>query len=196
MCGLYFRARNITERFPNYSVFFSGVGEIPEYTKCYGTSTQLALFIRKDLIGETCYEDDVKCVCRKFKSCRSVNPDSKYLRCKCVCKVCSPDISMGVCRYLTYSRYKNKGMFREFSGENKHGYYYKCLRSILHPFDNDNRTEEEKFLEEFEKQIFKDINENSIFYNKQKVRFEIPLTQLLIGNDSDDGNFISISELK
>lgn len=87
-------------------------------------------------------------------------------------------------------------MFREFSGENKHGYYYKCLRSILHPYDNDNRSEEEKILEQFEKQIFEDINNSSAYLNKEKGRFEIPLSHLIMGKDCDDGNFISEVELK
>lgn len=87
-------------------------------------------------------------------------------------------------------------MFREISGENKHGYYYKCLRSILHPCENDNRTEEEIFLEEFEKQIFENITKSLAFLNTEKDRFEIPLSHLLMGNDADDGNFISVTELK
>lgn len=87
-------------------------------------------------------------------------------------------------------------MFREFTGDNRQGYYYKCVRSILHPYDNDNRSEEEKFLEQFEKQIFDDINASGAYYNKEKGRYEIPLSQLLMGKDEDDGNFISISELK
>lgn len=86
-------------------------------------------------------------------------------------------------------------MYRELTGENKHGNYYRCLKSILHPFDNDNRTEEEKFLEEFEKQIFEDINNSSAFFNQEKNRYEIPLSKLLMGKEIDDGNFISIGEL-
>lgn len=87
-------------------------------------------------------------------------------------------------------------MFREFTSDNKHGYYYKCVRSILHPYDNDDRCEEEKFIEEFEKEIFANINSSAAYFNSEKNRFEIPLYQLLMGRDGDDGNFISLSELK
>lgn len=87
-------------------------------------------------------------------------------------------------------------MFREFTGDNNHGYYYKCVKSILHSCDNDNRSEEEKILEQFEKQIIKDITNSSAYFNQEKGRFEIPLFQLLMGTDEDDGNFISESELR
>lgn len=80
-------------------------------------------------------------------------------------------------------------------GDISQGYYYKCVKSIVHPIKDDWRTEEEKMLEQFEKYII-DIILYDRYLNEKKNRFEIPLDIILSGVDVDDGYFISICEMK
>ncbi|KAG5874738.1 hypothetical protein JTB14_011979 [Gonioctena quinquepunctata] len=170
-------ATNIVSRFPDYTVSFSGIGEGPSGTEHLGGCSQMAVFVRKDLLHNSYVSKSCssRCFCDNESFCKGVTASTK-MSCNCVCALCSPNKSVGVCTYYSYSKqiidYEIQG-----NQEDNPSYdiYYKLIEKVDFPFERDDRTEEQKMIEEF-----------------QRNRSEIPLTDLLYG---PDGAFITESEL-
>ncbi|XP_044258252.1 uncharacterized protein LOC123007190 isoform X2 [Tribolium madens] len=151
-------ATNITSRFPSYTVHFDGVGLGPAgCDDSIGCCSQLAVFIRKDVICDT-YEET--CVCTQT-SCK-FNVSNDFWGCNCV--NCLPMRSYGVCTYNSYSQKRSD---------------YKLIASINYPYEKDLRTEDEKVLDELKYRMHLFENIDGEFYNEETRCFHIPLHRLV-----------------
>ncbi|XP_050293482.1 uncharacterized protein LOC126734015 isoform X2 [Anthonomus grandis grandis] len=95
-------AKNIIHRFPEYTVNFHGIGDLPDAPKNIGSCSQAALFIRKDMLNIK-YISPIyaaACRCDKNSLCKGKTIESKLL-CTCLCAFCLPDISVGICTYFS-----------------------------------------------------------------------------------------------
>ncbi|KAJ8921444.1 hypothetical protein NQ315_003062 [Exocentrus adspersus] len=175
-------ANNIIIRFPNYTVSFSGLGEGPAGTEHLGQCSQMAVFVRNDLIvNEYVSETCCVCICASASPCRYSSSDSKLL-CSCVCALCSPSASFGVCTYLSHSK-------RNAEQDPKHNVYYKLIKEVDYPVDFDNRTEDEKMADELQYRISTLGRAWGRFYVEEQDRSEIPLQDVTYG-----ANGFSITE--
>lgn len=87
-------SNNIVTRFPDYTVFFSGAGNGPKGTEFLGKCTQIATFVRRDVLDKNyvCAPLAKGCCCRHYVGGR----------CKCACYGCNI-YSVGVCTYYSKS---------------------------------------------------------------------------------------------
>lgn len=167
-------ALNVVQRFPNYSVVFSGVGEPPANFNNLGFCSQIAYFLNNN---SSCAVDALK-TCNCTEICpNKTDSESPLLTCLCNCRNCSPEAAFGVCTYLSHSK----------SIES-----LKLIDLIEYPYEIDDRSEEEKLLHEFRYRINMFGHENGEYYLWEKERAEIPLVRLMYG---PQGNLISQSEL-
>ncbi|XP_063911487.1 uncharacterized protein LOC135128547 isoform X4 [Zophobas morio] len=173
-------ATNITLRFPRYTVQFDGVGLGPTGCESCGQCSQLAIFIRKDIICDKGVEVATPCTC-KTSTCRSNSQDG--LCCLCECQSCLPKYSFGICTY------NSKDVFR-VNGQNKD---FKLIKSIKYPVDTDTRTAEEKIVDELKYRMHLCGSANELYYNYERDRIEIPLERLVYVTS---GPFPSKSEIK
>ncbi|XP_018565094.1 uncharacterized protein LOC108906313 [Anoplophora glabripennis] len=174
-------ANNIAIRFPDYTVSFSGIGEGPQGTEHLGQCSQMAVFIRKDLLSddylpETYYSS---CLCDNNSPCKGLTSQSN-LSCSCVCASCSPSASYGVCTYYTCSK---QSVLYETDREQMSSYstYYKLIEKVVYPFERDNRTENEKMRDEFNYRITHLGQAWGRFFVEERNRSEIPLQDLVYG---------------
>lgn len=170
------RANNITIRFPDYSVSFSGVGEGPSGTEHLGLCSQVAVFIRKDLLSNNYLSKtyDSFCFCDNSSACKG-STQSKLL-CNCVCASCSPNTSYGICTYNSYSK-----QITSSETDSSLDTYYKFIKKIDYPVERDDRTEEEKMRDEFDYRINHLGQPWGRFFVEERNRSEIPLQDLIYG---------------
>lgn len=188
-------------------MFFTGVGEIPDRTGTCGPCTQLAYFIRKDVIDIHYHPKAIKCICRPPKatpsktrskaanrkgmstkatssqatsakstgaqgsSSQASSPKIPHTKCKCVCPECCQN-SVGICKYQSQAKKSNTNFHTKATNETKSCWYYYFLKS--NPY-NGGRSDGEKILSRFQKQVFDDVDLPK-YYNEKLNRYEIPLT--------------------
>ncbi|XP_044760916.1 uncharacterized protein LOC123318372 [Coccinella septempunctata] len=162
-------ASNITLRFPQYKVSFFGVGRGPRGTSDLGYCSQLALFIRTDMIGFP--YDTSPCFCEGAKLRK--NGDQ--------CSDCNPLQAHGICTYLTKSK--------EFQCTNGNE-FYRLLEKAVYPHKrNDKKTKEEHILESLKYKIY-----NGFFqYTNEDGVDEIPLYSI---TRTYEGQNITEEEIK
>lgn len=167
------RAMNITKRFPQYTVQFDGIGKGPEGTEHLGCCSQLAVFIRKDVICDNYIKETKKCTCIYGSTC--CNSAASNV-CSCECADCLPIYSHGICTYNTYS----EGMLPSFDSETNS--FYSQIAAVDYPFEIDTRTEEDKLLAELVYRMHFLGSENGRFFLYEKGYSEIPLKELMYGD--------------
>ncbi|XP_030759035.1 uncharacterized protein LOC115884554 [Sitophilus oryzae] len=202
-------SENIVTRFPQYKVEFHGIGKYSNYENTVGCCSQMALFIRKDLLDEQFVPsvDLNTCLCDINSPCKDSGNDPKCL-CHCVCKLCVPDFSIGICTYCTHSklftktsnttelgrRYNHRDldsenyfMYNENS-ENNHevnpsrNIFYKCIEIINYPYEIDTRSEQERLLDTLKYRIQAFSFINTRFYVEERLRCEIPVIDIMYGD--------------
>ncbi|KAL1506235.1 hypothetical protein ABEB36_005632 [Hypothenemus hampei] len=204
---------NIIQRFPDYNVEISGMGNPPSTKPTIGFCTQAAVFVRKDLYCSSyissSYTKSCKC-CPKTSPCKRQTIECKLL-CNCLCAQCLPDVSVGVCTYLSQNINENayrpmnviRAVSRRFSNTDltyyselpnselagdlvnkSYNIFYKLIEKVDYPYEEDNRTEKEKLLETFRFRINMFTTFNSRFYIEERERCEIPIMDLLYGDIS------------
>ncbi|XP_019763943.2 uncharacterized protein LOC109540160 isoform X1 [Dendroctonus ponderosae] len=201
-------AHNITERFVDYTVEFSGLGIGPEHLDQIGCCSQVATFTRKDVLDESYISPTYAkhCHCDKTSPCQGQAIESKLL-CNCLCGLCLPDFSVGVCTYFScnideseaYRPMKTDKAFSETDlnrltlyddrmerGSNElnpsHNIFYKLIEAIDYPYEVDLRSEAEKLMNIFSYRIQTFSNFNSRFYVEGKGRCEIPIWDIMYGD--------------
>ncbi|RZC42774.1 uncharacterized protein BDFB_005918, partial [Asbolus verrucosus] len=177
-----FEATNITLRFPSYTVQFDGIGLGPTGSEDLGCCSQLAVFIRKDIICDNYISENIPCICKE-NICKSLDSSN----CFCNCVNCLPKCSYGVCTYNTLSK--------NISGSEERSDYYKLIATVKYPYDNDTRTEEEKLLDELKYRMHILGSTNGIFYNLDKKRGEIPLDRMVYKTTVDFPSVVEVRSL-
>ncbi|CAH0553319.1 unnamed protein product [Brassicogethes aeneus] len=174
-------AYNIVTRFPEYDVSFDGIAYGPSGTEKYGCCSQMALFVKKE---ENLELSKINlCKCDKNNVCQS-NNDCTKMCCNCLCDICCPTSSFGVCTYFTFSinfPTCKDGFFKN-----------KFLEKIEYPYEQDSRTQEEKLIDEFKYRVNYFGQPYGRFFNEETNRSEIPLDSILYG---PDGAFLGVPEL-
>ncbi|XP_044762009.1 small RNA 2'-O-methyltransferase-like [Coccinella septempunctata] len=125
---------NITLRFPEYNVVCLGVGKGPKGTEHLGCCSQLALFVRKDILDHSNQQLTSNCTC-------GAQDEEEN------CEKCNPKKPLGICTYMTASK--------KFTciKENDLRFYKHIYKTDYQYIDDDNRTDEEKLLEIMRKNI-------------------------------------------
>lgn len=88
--------------------------------------------------------------------------------------------SFGVCTYLCYTNEYQKSYSDISHSSNE---YYELILSVDYPYYIDERSLEEKILDELKYKISLLSNVNGRFFNDDRNRAEIPIPQLLINQD-------------
>ncbi|XP_076258447.1 hen1 methyltransferase isoform X2 [Rhynchophorus ferrugineus] len=180
--------QNITERFQDYRVEINGIGEYFEETKMFGCCSQMALFIRKDVEDEK-YISKVytkPCCCDTHITRKEHTPELK-LSCKCVCPLCVPDYSVGICKYNSLSELSSSTINIIKERDNVdinmiYNIFYKCLFKVEYPVEVDSRSEEERLLDILKYRIYVFSTVSSRFYVDETQRCEIPIIDIMYGN--------------
>nr|CAH7744843.1 unnamed protein product [Callosobruchus chinensis] len=101
-------SNNMNMRFPDYTCHFQMI-QTPRKTDFswlqLSEISEVALFLRRDLLDPeyiltSC---STQCVCKIDSPCRIISSSSKML-CRCVCPLCCPSSSFGVCKYHTSTK--------------------------------------------------------------------------------------------
>nr|XP_023022135.1 uncharacterized protein LOC111510441 isoform X7 [Leptinotarsa decemlineata] len=187
-------ANNIVTRFPDYTVTFSGIGEGPAGTEILGECSQMAVFVRMDMLDDSYISVSYSspCICDSNSPCKGLTELAKML-CTCTCMLCCPNFSHGVCTYMSFSKHISDFEIQENDEANpSYGIYYKFIEKVDYPFYCDDRTEEQKMIDEFRYRINTFGHFRGRFFVEERNRSEIPLVDLIYGPDSC---FISQSEL-
>ncbi|XP_068910965.1 uncharacterized protein [Tenebrio molitor] len=166
-------ATNITSRFPRYVVKFDGIGLGPTGLESVGCCSQLAVFIRKDIICDNYTNQVLPCICVGSTCMSSDSLDG--ICCSCKCWGCVPKRSYGICTYNSLS--KNL-LSNHDSAKNEQDDSYKLIATVEYPYEVDTRTEEEKILDELKYRMHLFDSINSDYYNAKENRLEIPLNKL------------------
>lgn len=174
MISQFFRALNITTRFPNYTVQFDGVGPGPEGSESVGYCTQVAVFLKHSDEDEQLSE--VPRSCREIITMAILNADR-------------PNESQGICTHYSYIK-----QIQAFNAteSNQSDIFYKELQHVDYPFHVDDRSPEERALDEIRYKLFSTYT-TSKFYNENRERIEYPLEELA---KHEDGYFTTIPELR
>lgn len=181
----YFRCHNIVSRFSDYSVSFEGIGCGPKGTEKFGECSQMAIFLNKNIFDDNQNEEPT------IKSFFENNNEDD------MCKFCKYEemnnfnfISHGVCTYESNLDLRNydcdKCVHMQVS--------YKLLDAFDYPYDEDQRTQEEKILDN----AIYHMNRISGFiygryFNSELDKHVIPLYELIW---SDDGIDVTINDLR
>ncbi|KAK9700563.1 hypothetical protein QE152_g31182 [Popillia japonica] len=167
-------ALNITTRFPNYTVQFDGVGPGPEGSESVGYCTQVAVFLKHSDEDEQLSE--VPRSCREIITMAILNADR-------------PNESQGICTHYSYIK-----QIQAFNAteSNQSDIFYKELQHVDYPFHVDDRSPEERALDEIRYKLFSTYT-TSKFYNENRERIEYPLEELA---KHEDGYFTTIPELR
>ncbi|XP_066252542.1 uncharacterized protein Hen1 isoform X2 [Euwallacea similis] len=202
---------NIIQRFPDYSVEFHGIGEGPSNYKNLGCCSQAAVFIKKDMLYESYISSvDVKsCQCDNNSPCKGPIVECKLL-CNCLCTFCLPDISVGVCTYLSCNlteagayrpmkscpgaskSIKHLNPFWDFTTraflapkeEDIHkstNIFYKLVMNVDYPYLPDTRSDTQILMDTFAYRINLFNHVNSRFYVYEKDQCEIPIKEIVHG---------------
>lgn len=177
-----FRALNITERYPQYNVTFTGVGEPPPEHKQFGFCSQIAIFRKTaaTIIREV--------------PCNYGNEQHRETGYNVY------NNSFGICTYYSYRKQIDlyeSNILNEERSTNDHGeasnLYYHLIEREEYPFDDDMRTIEEKILDELKYNIYRFGSIKGSFFNENTDRSEIPL-YVIVKNVK--GNFVSESKAR
>lgn len=177
-----FRAHNITERFPDYTVSFIGIGSPPAEAEDRGHCSQMALFVRQDQDG------DLACTTaqshRNVKSVYTVDNTKGVESLIDSCGDCIKEQNFGICTYYSYSR-----QTAQFESDNCS---YKLIQHIEYPYED--RDPEEIIMHDILYKLSVLGRCNGIYYAYDSDRAEIPLSQLTQWHS--DGPFITESEIR
>ncbi|XP_045472285.1 small RNA 2'-O-methyltransferase-like isoform X3 [Harmonia axyridis] len=170
-------ASNITLRFPQYKVTFFGIGKGPEGTDFLGSCSQLALFVRKDILDSSYNPPISKCFCGQINLCNTSEDNLNH------CLTCYPMQPFGICTYLTKSK--------EFKSIGKNDLnFYRLVGTIVYPHkEEDKRSKEERILDSIQDKIY----DNSFKYRNEDGVAEIPLFKI---TTIFEGKLISEEEVK
>lgn len=178
---MFFRALNITERYPQYNVTFSGVGDAPPQHKEFGFCSQIAIF-RKIVVTIT---NEVPL------DFHQPNEETVYD---------DFDNSFGICTHYSYRKQIDlyeSNISTEEKSINNHieasNIYYRLLEKVEYPFDEDVRTLDEKILDEIKYNIYRFGSMNGCYFIDDRDRSEIPLYMVVKNNN---GNFVTESEAR
>lgn len=180
----FFRANNITSRFPVYTVSFIGIGSPPEGATDRGYCSQMALFVRQDP------ENNLNCGLKQLsRNARSVyTTDSEEINpINDVCGDCVKEPNFGICTYYSYSE---QTIAYERSDDN--GGSYKLIETIEYPYEERDPEEVVMYDVLYRVSILGQVNGR--YYSYDKDRAEVPLQRLIEWHS--DGPFISESELR
>lgn len=178
----YFRACNITTRFPDYVVTFIGIGSAPNGITDRGHCSQMALFERQDP------EDHIPCstvqAYRHAKSVYTVDSDNVE-SVNDSCGDCVKEPNFGICTYYSYSK-----QTIEFENGDVGG-GYKLIEHVEYPYDE--RDPEEIIMHDilYKLSVLGRFNRN---YSYESGRVEIPLKSLF--EWESDGPVVSESETR
>ncbi|XP_050507047.1 uncharacterized protein LOC114339827 isoform X2 [Diabrotica virgifera virgifera] len=187
-------SNNIILRFPDYTMYFTDIGEGPAGTEALGACSQMATFVRKDLCNESYILQKYTklCICDNESMCQKNTGTGSVMSCKCTCSLCSPSFSWGICTYYSFSiPATDSDSFKDPS----YNVYYKLLDQIEYPVDQDSRTEEEKILDEFRYRINILGHMNGRFFVEERDRSEIPIIELLYGPEGTNITEIELCTL-
>ncbi|XP_072384875.1 uncharacterized protein [Diabrotica undecimpunctata] len=187
-------SNNIILRFPDYTVYFTDIGEGPAGTQALGACSQMATFIRKDLCNESyILQKYMKhCICDNESMCQENTGTGTVMSCKCTCNLCSPSSSWGICTYYSFSTpATDSDSFKDPT----YNVFYKLLDQIEYPVDQDSRTEKEKILDEFRYRINILGHMNGRFFVEERDRSEIPIIELLYGPEGTNITEIELCTL-
>ncbi|CAH1134970.1 unnamed protein product [Ceutorhynchus assimilis] len=204
-------ATNITQQFTDYSVEFTGIGKLLNQPENIGHCSQGAIFIRKDLLNEK-YISPIyarKCQCDNSSPCKGQTTECKLL-CNCVCALCLPDFSVGICKYFScnveeFEAYRpmktwpkletpsdTEPKLELFSNVDNYcndtlinplyNIFYKLIMKIDYPYELDTRSETERLMETFKYRINNFTSFNNRFYNEKTGQCEIPLIDIMYGD--------------
>lgn len=200
------RGRNLTKRFPDYTVEFLGIGEGPEHFAHLGCCSQGALFIRKDVLDDSYRSSDYvkSCQCDSSSSCKGQTVESK-LQCTCLCALCLPDVSVGVCTYLSHNisqkAYRPMKMCLDKSQSNNkldfwstgsplgsdmvnksYNIFYKVIRSVHYLHEIDSGLDKDRLVATLKYRVRTFSRLSSRFYVEEREQCEIPLKDLIYGD--------------
>ncbi|CAH1956161.1 unnamed protein product [Acanthoscelides obtectus] len=140
-------SNNMKIRFPDYSCHFEVI-HTPKKTDFswlqLSEISEVALFLRRDLLDPkyTLKSCSTQCLCRIDSPCRIISSSSKML-CHCVCPLCCPSLSFGVCNY--HSATKSALFLNEdsdYSPENPDfNIFYKLVAHSVLPFEDESNSE-------------------------------------------------------
>ncbi|XP_060526237.1 uncharacterized protein LOC132701933 isoform X2 [Cylas formicarius] len=174
-------AQNIVQRFPDYTVEFSGVGWGSAGSEQLGACSQVAVFVHKSFICEKYISSSYtrQCICLADSFCKSAVSEGKLL-CKCVCQLCVPDHSVGICTYSSPGSCSGKIKNVEYNPS--FNIYYKMVQKIVYPYEIDGKSDEERLLDTLNYRIHTFGSLNSRFYIEERARCEIPVMDIMYGN--------------
>ncbi|GLV37998.1 Hen1 methyltransferase [Carabus blaptoides fortunei] len=181
-------ARNVTVRYPNYTVHFEGIGQGPAGTEQLGCCSQMAVFVHSNW-------DDARADLNRLLLSQILG-DTKRQDCR-LCVLESLDItSQGVCTLGSHNITEPSGQCSCESAKEhcEHCHMtYKLIRETNYPYDVDARSQNEIIQHESEFRMHNIANRSRIYYNGERELHEIPLYELTANRD---GEFISIADLR
>nr|CAI5851070.1 unnamed protein product [Callosobruchus analis] len=146
-------SNNMKIRFPDYTCHFQMI-QTPKKTDFswlqLSEISEVALFLRRDLLDPkyiltSC---STQCLCKLDSPCRIISSSSKML-CRCVCPLCCPSSSFGVCKY--HSSTKMAMTLEEdedYPQENADfNIYYKLVAHSVLPYEDNDISDEEEGLD-------------------------------------------------
>lgn len=182
-------------RYPNYSVFFQGIGAGPKGTEKYGECSQMAVFTRRAsgaaeeryggfFIDDTATETD---------------EENTIISSEYICKFCKYNqeneydfISYGVCTHFSYSKTsicENVEVPEDNTSECVHlRLSYKTLGTISYPVEVDTRTRDEIILDEALYRVYRLGSCYGLYYDSESEQAQIPLYELTTTIQSDPVN--------
>lgn len=139
-----------------------------------GCCTQIAVFLKHSDDNETLSE--VPRSCREILNTQELNRENLTE-------------SQGICTYYSYVK-----QILAFDGvaDKPNDRFYKEVQFIQYPFHVDNRSREERILEEVRYKLYS-TTMTSRFYNSETERLEYPVLELM---ENDEGCFTTFPELR
>ncbi|KAK9878824.1 hypothetical protein WA026_003660 [Henosepilachna vigintioctopunctata] len=186
-------ATNITDRFPQYFANFHGIGQGPEGTESLGCCSQMVVFIRKDVVNPSYVLPIVRCFCRGDMESNDKSQDSSKISNYCP-SCCPPMISYGICTYFSYAKhFEALKTVSANTTDRGNLIFYKLLKTEEYPYTKDDRTSEQKIMDEIRCKITNLGYCYGNFFKEEKLRSEIPLNKLTC---ILDGQFVTIEEVQ
>lgn len=192
-------ANNITMRFPSYFVIFQGIGCGPIGTEKYGCCSQMAVFVRRDVVDVSFAVPQIRCFCSGDMQHCDVSPRTENSHFKTPrCSNCYLKESFGICKYLSYSEHfremerVEKCLVNPTERDPRNLIYYKLVEQIDYPYEIDERTPEQKILDELKWKIINLGSANGRYFQSERLRSEVPVEELTYNSN---GKFISILEV-
>lgn len=164
-------------RFPQFRVSFYGIARGPDGTSSLGFCSQLALFLRKDVLDSSYETPILPCFCEKMTSTQSIESNYKH------CLKCYPTQPFGICTHSAKSKRFECTKENDF-------FFYQLLQTVKYPHeDHKPKTKEEHIIESLKYKIYYD----SLQYTNEDGVEEIPLFTI---NRSFEGKRLSEDEIK